>query len=140
MMKWKVLAALGVTFGMLGTGWGLSAQQSQSRVFELRVYKTVEGKRTELSDRFRDHTAAMFEAVGMDNVGYFTAVTGPDAEHTFVYLLGYPSLEARNEMWRELGQNEEFQRLIVAVEQSDAPLVDTIDARMLVPTAYSALR
>jgi hypothetical protein len=140
MTKWKIAAVVGVTFGILGTGWGLSAQQSSSRVFELRMYKTVEGKRTELSDRFRDHTAAMFAEVGMENIGYWTATTGPDTENTFIYMLGYPSQEARNEMWRELGQNEEFQRLIVAVEQSDAPLVDTIDARMLVPTEYSALR
>lgn len=143
MTKWKILAVVGVTFGILGTGWGLSAQSS-SRVFELRMYKTVDGKRTELSDRFRDHTAAMFAEVGMENIGYWTAADtnagGPDAENTFIYMLGYPSLEARNEMWRELGQNEEFQRLIVAVEQSDAPLVDTIDARMLVPTEYSELR
>ncbi|MDP6581153.1 MAG: hypothetical protein QF681_10895, partial [Vicinamibacterales bacterium] len=67
MLKWKVLAVVGVTFGLLGTGWGVSAQRSESRVFELRMYKTVAGKRTELSDRFRDHTAAMFEQVGMEN-------------------------------------------------------------------------
>ncbi len=139
MMKWKALAAVGVIFGIVGTGWGLSAQQSQSRVFELRMYQTVDGKRTELSNRFRDHTAAMFAEVGMENIGYFD-VTGPDNENAFVYILGYPSLEARGEMWGELGQNQEFQRLIVAVEQSDDPLVDTIDAQMLVPTEYSALR
>ena len=140
MMKWKALAAAGVIFGLVGTGWGISAQQSQSRVFELRMYKTVDGKRAELSNRFRDHTSAMFAEVGMENIGYFNAETGPDTENAFVYILGYPSLEARDEMWRELGQNKEFQRLIVAVEQSDAPLVDTIDARMLVPTNYSVLR
>ena len=55
--------------------------------------------------------------------------------------MGYPSLEARNEMWRTLGQNEEFQRLIVAAENSDdRKLVDTIDARMIVPTEFSDLR
>ncbi|MDP6580569.1 MAG: NIPSNAP family protein, partial [Vicinamibacterales bacterium] len=67
--------------------------------------------------------------------------TGPDTEDTFIYILGYPSLDARNEMWRTLGQNEEFQRLIVAAENSeDRKLVDTIDARMIVPTEFSALR
>ncbi len=141
MLKWKMLAVAGVTSGLLGTGWGVSAQRSDSRVFELRMYKTVAGKRTELSDRFRDHTAAMFEQAGMENIGYFNAATGPDIDDTFIYILGYPSLEARNEMWRTLGQNEEFQRLIVAAENSDdRKLVDTIDARMIVPTEFSDLR
>ena len=76
--------------------------------------KATAGKRAELSDRFRDHTAAMFEQAGIENVAYWTAATGPDVDDTFVYMLGYPSLEARDEMWRTLGQNEEFQRIIVA--------------------------
>ena len=141
MLKWKILATVGLTFGVLGTGWGLSAQQDDSRVFELRIYKTVEGKRTELADRFRDHTAAMFEQAGMENVGYWNAATGEDTEDTFIYMLGYPSLEARDEMWATLGENPDFQRIIVAAERSDdRKLVNTIDARMLVPTGYSALR
>ena len=37
MLKWKILATVGLTFGVLGTGWGLSAQQEDSRVFELRI-------------------------------------------------------------------------------------------------------
>ena len=141
MMKWKILTILGVTFGLFGTGWGISAQQSESRVFELRMYKTVAGKRAELSDRFRDHTAAMFEQAGMENIGYWNAATGDDTDDTFIYMLGYPSLAARDQMWQVLGENPEFQRLIVAAERSeDRNLVDTIDARMIVPTEYSALR
>ena len=140
-MKWKLLAVAGCAFGMLGTGWGLSAQQTESRVFELRIYKAVPGKRAELAARFRDHTAAMFEQAGMENVGYWTAATGEDTDDTFVYMLGYPSLEVRNEMWGTLGENPDFQRIIVAAERSDdRKLVDTIDARMLVPTEFSALR
>ena len=141
MMKWKLLAAAGFTCGVLGVGWGISAQQPESRAFELRMYKTVAGKRAELSDRFRDHTAAMFEQAGMENIGYWNAVTGDDTDNTFIYMLGYPSLEARDQMWRTLGENPEFQRLIVAAERSDdRKLVDTIDARMLVPTEFSALK
>ena len=141
MMKWKLLTLVSCMFGILGTGWGLSARQAESRVFELRVYKTVAGKRAELSDRFRDHTAAMFEQAGMENVGYWTAATGDDIDDTFVYMLGYPSLEARDEMWGMLGENPDFQRIIVSAERSeDRKLVDTIEARMLVPTEFSKIR
>ena len=141
MRIWKTLAAAGFAFGVFGMTWGLSARQPESRVFELRVYKAVDGKRGELSDRFRDHTAAMFEQAGMENVGYWNAVTGDDVDDTFVYLLGYPTLEARDEMWSRLGENPDFQRIIIAAERSDdRKLVDTIDARMLVPTEFSAIR
>ena len=140
-MKWKMLAIVGFTFGVLGTGWGLSAQQVESKVFELRIYQATAGKRAELSDRFRDHTAAMFEQAGMENVAYWTAATGPDVNDTFVYMLGYPSLEARDEMWRTLGEDPDFQSIIIAAESSpDTKLAGEIDARMLVPTSYSALQ
>lgn len=141
MRIWKTLAAAGFAFGVFGMTWGLSARQPESRVFELRVYKTVEGKRGELSDRFRDHTAAMFEQAGMENVGYWNAATGDDVDDTFIYMLGYPTLEARDEMWSRLGENSDFQSIIIAAERSeDRKLVDTIEARMLVPTEFSAIR
>ena len=141
MRMWKTLAVVGCAFGVFGMMWGLSAQEPESRVFELRIYKTVDGKRAELSDRFRDHTAAMFEQAGMENVGYWNAATGDDTEDTFIYMLGYPTLEARDEMWAKLGENPEFQRIIISAERSeDRALVDTIDARMLVPTEFSAIR
>lgn len=141
-MLWKILALVGFTFGIVGSGWAIVEQQrAASRVYELRVYKTMPGKREALANRFRDHTAAMFERAGMTNVGYWNAVTGDDVEDTFVYMLAYPSRAARDEMWRELGTFEDFQEIIVAVEQDEERrLVDGIDARILEPTSYSALR
>ena len=142
MLKWKIIALGGILFGLVGAGWAIAEQQrTASQVFELRVYKTMPGKRETLANRFRDHTSAMFERAGMKNVGYFNAITGDDTDDTFVYLLAYPSREARDEMWRELGTYEDFQELIVQVERDDnRKLVDTIDARLLVPTSYSELK
>ena len=141
MLKWKVLAIIGMTCGIVSSGWALAEQRSDSRVFELRIYKTMPGKRDALAARFRDHTAAMFERAGIANVGYWNAVTGDDTDDTFVYMLAYPSEDARDEMWRELGTYDDFQELIVAVERDEnRKLVNTIDARLIVPTEYSALR
>jgi hypothetical protein len=68
-------------------------------------------------------------------------VTGDDIEDTFIYMLAYPSREARDQMWRVLGENPEFQRLIASAERTEErKLVETIDARLLVPTQYSPLR
>ena len=142
MLKWKVLALVGFTFGILGTGWAIAEQQrNSSQVFELRVYKTMPGKRDELANRFREHTAGMFERAGMKNIGYFNAINGNDVDDTFVYILAHPSRQARDEMWRELGTYEDFQELIVAVERDEnRKLVDTIDMRLLEPTSYSDMK
>ena len=141
-MLWKVLALVGFTFGIVGSAWAIAERQrAASRVYEMRVYKTMPGKREALANRFRDHTAAMFERAGMTNVGYWNAASGDDADDTFVYMLAYPSREARDETWRELGTFEDFQEIIIAVERDEErKLVDSIDARILEPTSYSALR
>ena len=142
MLKWKALAIGGLAFGMISTGWAIAEQRrDDARVFELRVYKTMPGKRDALAARFRDHTSAMFARAGMENVGYWNAVTGDDTDDTFVYMLAYPSQEARDEMWRELGTYDDFKELIIAAEgDENSKLVDTIDARLIAPTSYSALK
>ena len=142
MRKWQILAIIGFTFGIVGSGWAIAEQQrADSQVYELRVYKTTPGNREALANRFRDHTAAMFERAGMTNVGYWNAVTGDDVEDTFIYMLAYPSREARDEMWRELATFEDFQEIIIAAERDESrALVDSIDARILEPTSYSALK
>ena len=142
MLKWRILAIVGFAFGIVGSGWALAEQQrAVSQVYELRVYTTLPGKRQALEDRFRDHTSKMFERAGMTNVGYWNAATGDNAEETFIYLLAYPSHEARDQMWEELGTYEDFQEIIIAVERDDErKLIKNIEARMLEPTSYSALR
>ena len=142
MLKWRILAIVGFAFGIVGSGWALAEQQrAASQVYELRVYTTLPGKRPALADRFRDHTSKMFERAGMTNVGYWNAATGDNAEETFIYLLAYPSHEARDQMWEELGTYEDFQEIIIAVERDDErKLIENIEARMLEPTSYSGLR
>jgi len=140
--NWKVVAGLGVTFGLVGIGWGASAQRAAGdQVFELRIYEARAGKRDALSDRFRDHTMGLFEKAGMTNVGYWTGAPGDEDDTLFVYMLSYPSREARDEMWTRLGDDPDFQREVIAEERSEElRLVESIDARMLVPTGYSPLK
>ena len=141
MIKWKVLAVVGLAFGVFGTGLAVNAQRSDSRVFELRLYKAMPGKRDALAARFQEHTMEMFEKAGMTNVGYWTGLDGDNADQSFIYMLAYPSQEARTEMWERLGDDPDFQREIIAEEQSDdRKLVETIDARLIMPTEFSPLK
>ena len=67
-------------------------------VFEMRTYYANEGKLDDLLTRFRDHTVALFEKHGMENVGYFVPQENPD--NVLVYFLSYPSRDSRKASWK----------------------------------------
>ncbi len=45
MLKWKILAVLGLAFGLAGIGWGYGQGKKAVGFFELRVYTAQPGKR-----------------------------------------------------------------------------------------------
>ena len=63
-----------------------------TRVYELRTYYAHEGKLDALHARFRDHTCALFEKHGMQNVGYWVPVDNKD--NTLVYIVSHASRAA----------------------------------------------
>ena len=71
MWKWKLLAVLGLTFGIGGVGWGFAQKKKAAGFFELRVYTAQPGKRDALAARFADRTAAIYARHGITNVGYW---------------------------------------------------------------------
>src|SRR4030095_553708 len=101
MLRWKVLAVAGVTFGMAGLGWGYAQQQAFPGFYELRIYKAQPGKRDALAARFANRTAAIYARHEITNVGYFIPQQsdpelGIDAADTFIYIRAYPSKEERD--------------------------------------------
>src|SRR5579872_1514218 len=101
MLKWKLLAALGVAVGIAGVGWGYAQQRTAPGFYELRIYKAQPGKRDALAARFASRTAATYARHGITNVGYFIPVQsdkelGIDADDTFIYIRGYPSQAERD--------------------------------------------
>jgi hypothetical protein len=77
---------------------GLAADK-ETRFFELRTYYAAPGKLDALQARFRDHTVKLFEKHGMENIGYWLPLT--NTENKLVYLLAFPSREAREKSWKE---------------------------------------
>ena len=144
MRKWQILAIVGFMFGIIGSGWAIAEQQrAASQVYELRVYKTTPGNRGAASaGAHRSATTRRHVRAGRhDQRRLLERGHGDDVEDTFIYMLAYPSREARDEMWRELATFEEFQEIIIAAERDEnRALVDSIDARILEPTSYSALK
>ncbi|MEX0676376.1 MAG: NIPSNAP family protein [Pirellulales bacterium] len=109
------------------------------RLFELRTYTTNDGKLAELHKRFRDHTNRLFVKHGMTLVGYWTPAEGPEADNTLVYVLAYPSREARDKSWKAFMADPEWQAAYKASHAS-GPLVKNVKSQFLNPTDYSPIR
>jgi len=115
------------------------------RFFEMRTYIAHDGKLADLHKRFRDHTNRLFQKHGMTLIGYWTPVADakgeltPEAANTVVYILAYPSREAREKSWKGFMGDPEWQ---AAYKEShkDGPLVAKAISQFLAPTDYSAIK
>ena len=107
-----------------------------ARVFEMRTYTTAEGQLDVLHKRFRDHTNYLFVKHGMTLIGYWTPVEKPE---TLVYILAYPSMEARKKSWDGF-MNDAAWKKAWADSKKDGPVVIAIEAHFLNPTDYSPIR
>jgi hypothetical protein len=110
--------------------------KKDTRYFELRTYHAAAGKMDALNARFREHTNALFKKHGMEIVGFWTDVNKPDE---LVYILAYPSKEAREKSWKAFGEDPDW---IKAKKESekDGKLVDKVDQKFLTPTDYSPIK
>ena len=122
MVKWKVLAILGLSTGVAGVGWGYAQQRNASGFYELRIYKAQPGKRDALAARFASRTAAIYARHGITNVGYWVPQEtdkelGIDAEDTFIYIRGYPSKEERDKRLKAAHDDPEFAEVVVKQER-----------------------
>lgn len=108
--------------------------QPKTQVQEWRIYNTVPGKLPDLHSRFANHTLALFEKHGMENIGYWTEVIG--TSNRLVYMLGYPSLEDRQNSWKAFMKDPEWLKARVASEKN-GPLVRKVSNTILRPTSYS---
>ena len=112
-----------------------------SRVFELRTYYANPGKLEALNTRFREHTNALFQKHGMTLVAYWMPVA-PPAEGTggtLIYVLAYPSVDAREAAWKAFGADPEWITARDASEK-DGKLVAKIDSVLMQPTDYSPMK
>jgi hypothetical protein len=115
-------------------------QTAANRYFEMRTYHVAPGKLDALNARFRDHTMALFKKHGMDNVGYWTPAEGqPGAGNTLVYLMAYPSKEARDASWKEFNSDPEW-KTAKAESEREGKLVEKVDQLFLNPTDYSDIK
>ena len=121
MLKWKILAVLGMAFGVAGIGWGYAQERKAVGFFELRIYTAQPGKRDALAARFASRTAAIYARHGITNVGYWIPVQsdpelGISAENTFIYIRGYPSKQERDKRLTAAHDDPEFGEVVTKRE------------------------
>ncbi len=140
-MRWTMLiAATAVAAG----GVFALAQETKAtgkpRFFELRTYAASPGKMEALHARFRDHTCKLFQKHGMEIVGFWTPTAGENADRTLVYLLAFPSREARDASFKAFGADPEWQRVKADSEKEGVKLAEKAISQFLAPTDYSPMK
>ena len=125
--------------------WAQSGGNSvakESRVFEMRTYHAAPGKLEDLQARFRNHTMKLFEKHGMTNIGYWVPVdekTGQPTGNTLVYILAFPSLEARQKSW-DAFRNDPAWTAVRTESEKNGRLLEKIESVFLKATDYSQIK
>jgi uncharacterized protein YbaA (DUF1428 family) len=112
------------------------------RVFELRTYTATPGRLDDLHARFRDHTLDLFAKHGMENVLYFRLTGGQErSDDTLIYVLAYPSAEARNASFQAFLADPEW-RAVAAASEANGPIVAQggVEGVLMDTTDYSIMR
>lgn len=111
-----------------------SPNKPSSKVYEVRIYYPTPGKYAEIVDRFRQYTTKIFEKHGMENIGYWTPTD--TARKELIYILAYPSREARDASWKAFGSDPEW-KAVVAKTEANGKLVDHIDQIFMTEADFS---
>lgn len=112
----------------------LNAAEKDTRVYEMRTYYAPPGKLDALHARFRNHTLKLFEKHGMVNIGYWVPLENPD--NRLIYILAYPSREAREQSWKAFMADPDWQKAWKESER-DGKLVAKAEHIFLTVTDYS---
>ena len=110
-----------------------------TRFFELRIYHVAPGKMEALQTRFRDHTNKLFDKHGMTIIGFWTPAKQDEADQKLIYILAYPSKEAREKSWKAFREDPDWLAAREASEK-DGKLVERVEEIYLNPTDFSPLK
>ena len=81
-------------------------------------------------------TRCSFEKHGMTNIGYWVPVDKPN---TLIYILSYPSKEAREKSWADFQKDSDWVKARTASE-ANGKIVEKVDQVFMNPTDFSKLK
>jgi hypothetical protein len=111
-----------------------AALDARAAYYEMRTYYPMPGKYEALNRRFREHTLRIFSKHGMTNVAYWNDVNAPNGR--LIYVLAYPSKEAREAAWAAFRADPEWHAVAKASEV-DGKLVEKVESVFMAMTDYS---
>jgi NIPSNAP len=118
----------------------IPARADDTRLYELRIYTTNEGKLDALLSRFRDHTCKLFEKHGIQNIGYWTPIEESEgAKNTLIYIVAHPNRDAATANWKSFGSDPEWQTARKASELEGKILAKAPESIFMQATEYSPL-
>ena len=110
------------------------------RVFELRTYESRNMRSSETKIKmFDEGEIDIFRRCGMLPVFFGQTIAGSGLP-SLTYLLGYESVEMREEVWRKFANHPDWQALRSKPGLSDSEIVSNISCCILRPAAYSDIR
>src|SRR5262249_47174600 len=105
----------------------------------MRTYYAASGKMEALHARFRDHTCQLFAKHGMTIVGFWVPADTEEAQKKLVYILAYPSKEARAKSW-EAFQNDPEWKAAKEASEKEGKLVNKVESVFLTGRDYSPIK
>jgi hypothetical protein len=135
-MKTIAIAACVLAAGVGSYAAG-AREAKADRFFEMRTYTPSPGKMDALLARFRDHTLKLFEKHGMTNVGYWITA---GAEPKLVYVLAFPSKEARDASFKAFGADPDWKKVYAESEKDGTKLASKVESVFLTPADFSAIK
>jgi hypothetical protein len=114
-------------------------EKPTTRFFEMRKYTANPGKLDALQARFRDHTNALFAKHGITIIGFWVPTDEKLSQTTLIYILAYPSKEAREKDWKEFESDPDWKKA-KADSEKDGSLVSHVDSTYMDPTDFSPIK
>jgi NIPSNAP len=125
---------LTLSFFLALTFMSFKTTKEPSPFYEMRVYYSPAGKLETLLGRFRNHTTKLFEKHGMKNIGYWLPIDNKD--NKLVYILSYPSKEARVISWKNFMADPEWKAVQKATE-ANGRIVEKVECTYMTETDFS---
>lgn len=133
----KKITILIAVFAMISLSFmAISQEKNPNPFYEMRVYYSPEGKLETLLGRFREHTTKLFEKHGMKNIGYWLPID--NKENKLVYILAYPSKEARDLSWKNFMADPDW-KAVQAKTEANGKIVSKVESTYMTETDFSKL-
>jgi hypothetical protein len=113
---WALILAAALAISVVVTPGRAAPASPKSSLgfYEMRTYYANPGKLETLKTRFRDHALKLFDKHGMTKVGFWLKEDAGDG--VLIYILAYPSKEAREASWAAFRADPEWQAAATASE------------------------